>query len=146
MNSNSDEYDENDENDEDHNIYESEETSTTKYNIIICHCKTNLVFERHKIYDKNTINNAINYFRDNNLNTTCEIAECIYLETHECVAIKKTFWLRLIQRVWKRICREREEIFNKRKQLKAIRHREISGTWPEGYQNLPTLRGMLAHK
>ena len=36
-----------------------------------------------------------------------EIAECIYLSGDECVAVLKTFWIRLVQRNWKRVFQER---------------------------------------
>lgn len=32
-----------------------------------------------------------------------QIAECIYLQSGECVCIIKTFWLKIIQRRWKKI-------------------------------------------
>jgi hypothetical protein len=33
---------------------------------------------------------------------TIDICECHYLPTHECIAIIKTHWLRLVQKTWKR--------------------------------------------
>ena len=38
-----------------------------------------------------------------------EIAECIYLTGSECICIVKTYWLRLIQRTWKRVYKTRCE-------------------------------------
>ena len=32
-----------------------------------------------------------------------EITECIYLDTEHCIAIIKTFWIKIIQRTWKNI-------------------------------------------
>ena len=40
-----------------------------------------------------------------------EIGETILLPSQETVAILKTFWLRIIQRKWKRIFKERKLIF-----------------------------------
>ena len=43
-----------------------------------------------------------------------EIAECILLSSGETVAILKTFWIRIIQRVWKRVFLKRVNIMKKR--------------------------------
>jgi hypothetical protein len=56
-----------------------------------------------------------------------EIAECMYLSGGEFVAIIKTFWIRLIQRTWKKIYKQKKEITEKRKTLQSIRSREIKG-------------------
>ena len=39
-----------------------------------------------------------------------EIIECIYLDTGHCIAIKKTFLIRIIQRSWRNILKKREQI------------------------------------
>ena len=73
-----------------------------------------------------------------------EIAECIYLETGECVAILKTFWVRLIQRKWKNICKERKRVIRERCNFKSLRHRELYGKWPKYCLTYPKLQGMLS--
>jgi hypothetical protein len=72
-----------------------------------------------------------------------EIAECIVLESGHTVAVKKTIWLRLIQRCWKNIFRKRKNIFQKRCSLASILYREIHGQWPADCRIMPTLQGML---
>jgi len=72
-----------------------------------------------------------------------EIAECIVLETGHTVAVKKTIWLRLIQRCWKNIFRKRKDIFQKRCLLSSLLYREIHGYWPANCRIMPTLQGML---
>jgi hypothetical protein len=72
-----------------------------------------------------------------------EIAECIVLESGHSVAVKKTIWLRLIQRCWKNIFRKRKDIFQKRCSLASILYREIHGQWPANCRIMPTLQGML---
>jgi hypothetical protein len=58
-------------------------------------------FCRHpRIRNYKNIASKIDYIRP-------EIAECIYLSGDECVAVLKTFWLRLVQRTWKRVFQER---------------------------------------
>jgi hypothetical protein len=73
-----------------------------------------------------------------------EITECIYLNTGHCIAILKTFWLRLIQRKWKNIIKARVKIINRRSHLKSLTHRELTGKWPNDCLIFPQLRGMLS--
>jgi hypothetical protein len=72
-----------------------------------------------------------------------EIAECIYLNSNECIAILKTFWIRLIQRKWKNIYKERQDILKLRCSYKSLKHRELTGRWPNNCCYYPRLRGML---
>jgi len=73
-----------------------------------------------------------------------EIAECMYLETQECVAVLKTFWIRLIQRTWKNVMRRRMAVIQKRTNPNALYNRQITGNWPSECSIYPGLRGMLA--
>lgn len=57
--------------------------------------------------------------------------------------ILKTFWLRIVQRTWKRIFRERQEIWRKRMSLGSLRHRELRGRYPSHINSLPGLLGMM---
>jgi len=74
-----------------------------------------------------------------------EIAECIYLDTGECICILKTFWLRLIQRTWRKIFKQRRHMFQIRHTLKSLRYREMYGKWPIACNNMPTIHGMLSY-
>ncbi len=56
-----------------------------------------------------------------------EIGEYIILPTQEAVAILKTFWLRIIQKKWKKVFQERKNMIKQKC----------------NYINLPGLRGML---
>jgi hypothetical protein len=91
----------------------------------------------------NKINHPIykNYFnivsRNNYIKP--EIAQCIYLKSYECIAILKTFWIRLIQRTWKKVYKERQNIINKKMQLSAIRNRELFIR----HTTFPSLKGMM---
>lgn len=71
-----------------------------------------------------------------------EIVEKITLKGGEKVAVFKTFWLRLIQRTWKRIFLEKQRVLQERKKMKSIRYRELHSSWPNVN---PTLRGMLSY-
>jgi len=71
------------------------------------------------------------------------IVECVYLPSPggECVAILKTFWLRIIQRTWKRVYKQRMAMLCS---VPMMRLREIrSGGFVYEKIHIPGLRGML---
>ena len=71
------------------------------------------------------------------------IVECVYLPAPggECVAILKTFWLKIIQRTWKRIYKQRMAMLCS---VPMLRMREItSGRFVYEKIHIPGLRGML---
>jgi hypothetical protein len=72
-----------------------------------------------------------------------EIGEYIILHTQEAIAILKTVWLRIIQRKWKNVFAERQNIIKKRRLNASISSREIYGKWTQTCSNLPGLKGML---
>jgi hypothetical protein len=75
-----------------------------------------------------------------------EIIERIILPIGgECIAIKKTIWLKLIQRTWKKVYSQQKDVMNKRKSLHSIRYREIHGLWPNHCLYYPTIKGMLSY-
>jgi len=72
-----------------------------------------------------------------------EIAQCIYLESGHCVCILKTFWLKIIQRVWQRVFAQRRRVFCLRCSPISIAVYVRTGSWPTECKRMPTLRGML---
>jgi hypothetical protein len=80
----------------------------------------------------NTIVSRNNYIKP-------EIAETIVLESGHSICILKTFWLRLIQRTWKRIYKERCRIIKLRCCYASLKEREITGRWPEKCRVYPGL-------
>ena len=72
-----------------------------------------------------------------------EIATCVMLNGDEKVAIIKTFWVRLIQRTWKKVFQERCRKLALRRGFNALQFREMHGLWPDSCGVLPGLRGML---
>lgn len=147
--------------------YEPQETSSTKYNIIICQKQNllydisnntfiniyNFVYFRLKKFDYDAITDIYyNYINVNNTtlnnntkNTDIEIGECHYLPSGYCVAILKTFWLRLIQRSYRNLYKKRKLCIKKRSSMHSLKHRELYGEWPEDCRENLTLRGMLSH-
>ena len=59
------------------------------------------------------------------------------------VVVLKTFWIRLVQRTWKRVYRERRRVVQLRCSRQCQRHVELTGRYIEGAHYLPELRGML---
>jgi hypothetical protein len=57
-----------------------------------------------------------------------QIIKSEYLSTGECVAILKTCWLRIFQRHWKNILRDRKKA--REKASKFLYYRERNGAWP----------------
>ena len=55
-----------------------------------------------------------------------EIVECILQPDGYCIAIKKTFWIKIIQRAWRSVLNKRLII---KKSLAGLRHRELTGRW-----------------
>jgi len=60
-------------------------------------------------------------------NPTLEIVEAIELPSGELVACIKTFWLRLIQRKWRKVFEKRKRELNKLKNLNNFLNRQKYG-------------------
>jgi len=160
------------------NVYEPEEKSITKYNIVLCEIYNELihgisihkyinthylVINRFKKFNKYYIDEYIDdilygfhrwrqglithyIIRNYSLlynRIKPEIAECIYLETGECICILKTFWIRLIQKTWKKIFKYKKQVIESRSQISSLLYKERTGNWPPICNYVPTMRGML---
>ena len=144
-------------------IYDPEEFSVKKYNIVICSKYNSQLHGTHepkisdhyltqyrlKYFDYAIINELVEFVNENtsqyDVDFTVEIAECIYLPSYHCVCIIKTHWLRLIQRKWRNICNERKHVIRLRCILNALRYRESYGKWSSDCINYPVLKGMLSN-
>ena len=80
-----------------------------------------------------------NYFKP-------EIGECIYLDNGLNVCILKTFWIRIIQRAWKKVYLKRKNILIKRMSYSSILYREMHKNWPKSCQIMPGLKSLLCKK
>lgn len=74
-----------------------------------------------------------------------DIMQLHILEDGTYSVVLKTFWLKLIQRKWKKIFQIRRQTLQNRMQLSSIYHREIFGEWPVHIRNMPGLHGLLAY-
>ena len=69
-----------------------------------------------------------------------DIVDVKTLENGEMVGIKKTFWLKIIQRLYKKVYRERKKIIYLRKTPRALYYRRANGVWPKYCVRLPVYK------
>jgi hypothetical protein len=70
------------------------------------------------------------YHRVNQNHLRIEIIQVDMLSGQEQVAYLKTFWVRIIQRRWKKIYKARKDLLKQRMQIASLRERERTGKWP----------------
>lgn len=58
--------------------------------------------------------------------------------------IIKTFWIRIIQRRWKKVFAQRMQVLRMMGSIPAQRHFEIYGKYPENVPTMPRLQGMMS--
>ena len=88
---------------------------------------------------------TIRYYKKIFHKMSLDILETKKLVSGEIVCVKKTIWIKIIQKRWKQIFKQRVEIIKKRCSIKSIRYREINGYWPEDCIIIPRLKGMLSN-
>ena len=69
-----------------------------------------------------------------------DIVDSKYLECGELVGIKKTFWIKIIQRLYKRVFKERKKIIELRKSPRTLHYKKTNGIWPKYCIRLPEYR------
>jgi hypothetical protein len=74
---------------------------------------------------------------------TVDILQLIIIN-QEYQVIQKTYWLRLVQRHWRKIYQEQQRVWQIRKSSMNLRHRELCGRNLYGGNSLPGLQGMMA--
>ena len=114
--------------------------------IIKKHTKTlrkRLIFfcENSKETPKQVIRNYNNIIRCKN-QFKPEICKRIIIDEYQTVIIK-TFWIKWIQRVWKKRMIQRQEAIKNASCPNNLRYREINGRFPKSCY-VPGLRGMLS--
>jgi hypothetical protein len=67
----------------------------------------------------------------------------VFMKDECATAVLKTYWIRIIQRTWKRVYKERQDYIMKCKQLNYLRNRELNFTTLNGGNSYPALKGML---
>ena len=69
-----------------------------------------------------------------------EIIQADVLTGQEEVAYLKTFWLRIVQRRWKKIYKDRQTLIQQRSTFKALQERQRTGKWPPHLRQWPLFR------
>jgi len=111
------------------------QTYQNKYKFLVQNSlKFNINLE-HKI-----VRNYINIVTKDNY-ITPQIGQRIYLSGHECVAIIKTLWLRIVQRCWRRVYKKRMQIIREiNRNPQYLLRREYDSKWNI---RIPTIHGMF---
>ena len=68
----------------------------------------------------------------------------LYIRKEVYYVVVKTFWLRIIQRTWKKKYQKYRDNQHKKMLPKNMHYREIHGKYPKELEYLPRIRGMLA--
>jgi hypothetical protein len=99
------------------------------------------------IFFRYSINQILDYLCKYSIihmqNAKIHIMKLDILQDGTYSVILKTHWLRLIQRHWKRIFKERALIIKKRCFIINLLSREIYGRYPNELNSLPNIYGML---
>jgi hypothetical protein len=66
-------------------------------------------------------------------------------QDHVYLAITKTYWLRIIQRHWKRAFKERKTVVTLRSNPRNVLYFQYHGRYPEGMNYLPGISGLLSY-
>lgn len=90
------------------------------------------------------------YLAEYSISNTMRTLPCVHIlqldikPDGEYCAIIKTFWLRIVQRAWKKQFAKRQSIIRSRGHIASQRHFELTGTYPRSIRTIPGLRGLLA--
>jgi hypothetical protein len=136
---------------EEDEVYLNQEKFTNNYYIGICkkYCDYYLLVNTisPRLFYKTPYNLCLTYLRDYSIiyihAPQIEIMKLYILQDETYSVVKKTFWLRLVQRHWKKVMRLRNDIYNKRMLIYSQYTFQIRGKYPYGLNVLPGLVGML---
>ena len=99
------------------------------------------------LFFESTYQNSLQYLIYNSIivmnQPVIEIMKLHIYNNNTYTVVKKTFWLRLVQRRWKKILRARYEIRRRRGFISSQSVFAIYGKYPYELRSLPTLRGMM---
>jgi hypothetical protein len=102
-----------------------------------------------KTFYKYKYDESLQYLKDYSIlyvyNPKIHIMKLTMNLPHDTLSIVlKTYWLRIIQRTWKRVFRERCNIMRSRMSLDSMKYFEINGKYKDGNpKSLPSIHGML---
>lgn len=76
-------------------------------------------------------------------NSNIDIMKLFILDDHTYTVIIKTYWLKIIQRHWKKVYSQRKYCISRRRQIKTMMYVERNGMYPYDCHSMPGLQGML---
>jgi len=79
----------------------------------------------------------------NTQNAKVHIMKLCILPDETYSIVLKTHWIRLIQRHWKKVYKERVRVIRGRRSIKNMLLKEINGRYPDGLNRFPGIHGML---
>jgi len=93
------------------------------------------------------INHVKSYLHDYSIfatNSNIDIMKLFILDDHTHTVVIKTYWLKIIQRHWKKIYSQRKYCISRRRQIKTMMYVERNGMYPYDCHSMPGLQGMLS--
>lgn len=95
------------------------------------------------------VSNYLNMLIYTKIKNTCfDIIQKIIVIDYEgneiICCVKKTYLIRLIQRRWKNVIKERKRVLQKRCSFNSILYRQKNGKWDSDCFYYPTLQGMMS--
>ena len=93
------------------------------------------------------INHVKSYLHDYSIfptNSNIDIMKLFILDDHTYTVIIKTYWLKIIQRHWKKVYSQRKYCISRRRQIKTMMYVERNGMYPYDCHSMPGLQGMLS--
>ena len=102
--------------------------------------------ENHLRRYRNATLRLLNMHTQINKHMRLEIIQAYDLEPgRESIAILKTFWLRIVQRCWKKVFRTRKELIKQRSSIRALHERARLGSWAPHLRHWPVFKLNLAN-
>jgi hypothetical protein len=100
-----------------------------------------------KSFFKYDYNSVLRYLTEYSItrvyNPSAHIMKLDVSNTGSYNVVLKTFWLKIIQRSWKRVCKERQLFVSRCKNPNNLFYRQLHGKWNKN-NKYPGIRGMLS--
>jgi len=77
-------------------------------------------------------------------NAKIHIMKLCILEDETYSVVLKTHWIRLIQRHWKKVFKQRKQISRERRSIKNMHFKELHGRHKNGLNYIPSIYGMMS--
>jgi hypothetical protein len=102
-----------------------------------------------KSFYKFPFQTVINYLYDYSIirieKPVVDIIQIRILQDGRYITIRKTYWLRVVQKCWRKYCRERKDIIQKRMKISSLCYRQLTGRWPPECSLSLSCKGILSN-